>query len=839
MFKKSSILRVKIIGITLFVGVRIAAAQGNAGQIAVSYTKMPGAFPLSSPGIGVKLITDKADAEVLHIAAKCFSEDLQRVTGKPVDASAETIGASQYVIIAGTLGKSKLTDELAEKNPTIKAISGKWETFHIAIINNPYKGVKQALVVAGSDRRGTAFGLFELSRMIGVQPFYWWADIKPAHHGSLYLTAGKPIQQSPSVQYRGIFLNDEDFGLQPWAANNMDKDVKDIGPKTYARIFELLLRLKANYIWPAMHSCTKAFWYYKQNPIVAEKYAIVLGASHCEPMLRNNVFEWTENYENEYKTGPGHWRYDENKNQIFTYWNDRVKESKGNDAVYTVGMRGIHDGSMPGPPSIEAKTKLLEEVIADQRSMLKNVLPTTDHTAPQIFCPYKEVLDIYQAGLNLPDDITIAWADDNHGYIRQLSSPDEQKRSGKSGIYYHLSYWGSPEDYLWLSSVSPALISHEMSKAYQFGANKLWVFNVGDIKPAELETQFAMDLAWNVNQWPPQKAQQYLKKWASETFGQQFAGAISRIKAEYYRLAASAKPEHLHKIKFTTTEADQRLKDYEAIALQAAAIKKRIPANLQNAYFELIYYPVTGAYLMNKKFLCARKSIALANTGNTQALYYGQIAKDAYKQIQNITVTYNKMIAGGKWNGMMDWQPRKQDAFIMPEVATKAMLKTAVAKPAASTMPKANVQLDITKSYIIKNTDSTKITIVPGLGINGNGLTVLPYAIKQYAVSDIQQAPYVEYKIKLDAGKHNIWIKCLPTFRIYKGLNLRYAISVNNSDPQIINIGTDADTPVWAENVLRGYAQGMSTHQIIKDTESTIRIYMPDAGLVINQIEVN
>ena len=473
--------------ILFFVPIQVVAQKRS---LAVAEINSPQAFPLADAGKAASIYIDKKDAEVVAIAAEAFKEDINLLTGLSPEVLKNNQALSNYPIIMGTLGQSAYIDQLTKMGKiNASVLRGKWETFSISVIENPLKGVKRALVVAGSDRRGTAFGVFELSRRLGVSPLCWWADVKPATKKNLYVQAGQSIVQSPSVKYRGIFINDEDWGIQPWAAKMMDTDVKDIGPKTYTKIFELLLRLKANYIWPGMHPSTKAFYYYANNPVMADKYAIVLGSSHCEPMLRNNVFEWAENFEHEYGKKPGEWRYDLNKNEIEKYWIDRVVQAKNYESVYTVGMRGIHDGSMPGPKDKNEKVKLLGEVIADQRAILSKNTTQPVSSIPQIFCPYKEVLSLYQAGLKLPDDVTIVWADDNHGYIRQLSNPEEQKRSGGSGVYYHISYWGAPQDYLWLSSISPSLISYELTKAYQYKADRLWVVNVGDIKPAEMETR--------------------------------------------------------------------------------------------------------------------------------------------------------------------------------------------------------------------------------------------------------------------------------------------------------------------------------------------------------------
>jgi hypothetical protein len=823
---------------TIFLLLALISVNVTAQNIAVSNTTTTGAFALAKAKQAASIYIDKADAEVVSIAANCFSKDIQAVTGILPVVRSDRAPSSGFAVLAGTIGQSKLIDALIKNHRIdVTKVVGQWETFSISVVNNPLPNVKQALVVAGSDRRGTAFGLFELSRMIGVSPLVWWADVTPKHHDEIYITPGTSVVGPPSVKFRGIFINDEDWGMQPWAAKNMDKDIKDIGPNTYAHIFELLLRLKANYIWPAMHPCTKAFWYYKENPIVADRYAIALGASHCEPILRNNVFEWADNYETEFGQKPGEWRYDLNKKQIDNYWDVRAKESAKMDAVYTVGMRGIHDGSMPGPKDKKEKVKLLESVITNQREMLSKDIFKSSTDIPQIFCPYKEVLDLYQAGMKLPDDVTICWADDNHGYIRQVSNPTEQKRSGGSGVYYHLSYWGAPHDFLWLSSISPTLTSYEMSKAYQFGANKVWIFNVGDLKPAELEIQFAMDLAWDIKKWTPEKAYLVPKQWAAETFGAEFADPIAHIKTEYYRLAASAKPEHMDAVTFTFLEGAQRLKDYQKLRTEAELLSKMIPTNLQDAYYELILYPVKGACLMNEKIFYAKASVSLAKNGNSgeAALIDAKKATDAYNEIHVLTKKYNEEIAGGKWNGIMSDHPRDQKVFNMPEVATEQ----SIAPPANEAYVSFELDSQINMSHYTTGNLKPGIHIeqIRGLGINDAGLTVMPLVQKSY-IKDVKKAPYVDYKAVFRNGSAQITVKCLPTFRLYDGLGLRYAISVNGDEPQVVNIDTPADSKVWSANVLRGYSLGTTTHQVATNGEGTIRIYLLDPSVVLSQVKV-
>jgi hypothetical protein len=498
-------------------------------------------------------------------------------------------------------------------------------------------------------------------------------------------------------------------------------------------------------------------------------------------------------------------------------------------------MRGIHDGSMPGPDSLPLKVKLLEKVITDQRNMLSNFLGSRTET-PQIFCPYKEVLDIYREGLNLPDDITIVWSDDNHGYIRQLSNAEEQKRAGHSGIYYHLSYWGRPNDYLWLSSISPPLIAHEMQKAFQFGADRLWVFNVGDIKPAEAELQFSLDLAWDVKKWSSENSNEYSYFWAKETFGADLAKEISAIKNEYYLLASSGKPEHLFKLNFSDTEVINRLKLCKKLEQQVQLTKLKVPQRLKDAFFELIEYPVKGAVLMNRKILYAKLSLKLAKEGYTNALEYSEKAKLAYEQIISLTNTYNKEIAGGKWDGMMSWHPRDQQAFKMPKVA-KVSDVAKIKKEPNLTDPEIHI---LASDFKIHNKDDSKLVLIKGLGINETALTVQPIKNTIIKIDALKKAPYAEYSIKLKPGTYVINLKALPAFPINDDLAMGYAVAVNNEEPKIVNLKTVADTPQWDINVLRGYMSGETKHVISDNNSLTIiRIYFTSPGFVMSQLDIS
>ncbi len=810
--------------------------QGKANAIAVKDVSTQGSFPLVASGKAAQLVVDPNEEELISIVANAFSKDIELVT----DARPEVVNLIQkdnFPVIIGTLGKSSLINQLesAGKIQTTE-VKGKWETFCISVVNNPFEDVEQALIIYGSDPRGTAFGVFELSRMIGVSPLVWWADVTPKKRQELYITQGNSIFGPPSVQYRGLFINDEDWGMKPWAAQNMDTDIKDIGPRTYEKVFELILRLKSNYIWPAMHDCTKAFWYYKENPELARKYHIVLGSAHCEQMLRNNVDEWTNNFKLEYPgVTRGEWNWATNRNQITRYWADRVQESKDHDAIYTLGMRGIHDSGMPGYSNDNDKKNALKDIINVQRSMFQTYQGRPANEVPQIFCPYKEALTLYRLGIDLADDVTLLWSDDNYGYIRQLSNPQEQLRSGAGGVYYHFSYWGWPEDFLWLASTPPALTVFELMKAYQLNCKKIWLINVGDIKPQEYELQFAMDFAWNVNCINMEDANSYARQWSDETFGEGFADEIYDIKKEYYRLVSAGKPEHVSNTSYTTQEMERRLMSYDSLVNRVNELESKIPIELKDAYFQLITYQIEAAAAMDMKVLGARLSFEYGNQGRKdEALDMASRSIQAFQKIIALTNQYNHGISGGKWNGMMDYAPRALSKFYEEVVITSEQAKENTGIPAiADTMV-----IIPAGSYKSVNENGHKFLTMNGLGVEANALTVWPLNMTTYTASNIQSAPYAEYSVTVKKGSNTIDVRCLPTFPLYQELQLRFAASIDNGTPTFFNIKNEAESAAWASNILRGYANGVLTYESTTHKTITLRIYFPDAGLVVSSIHV-
>lgn len=634
-------------------------------------------FQIVTGKVKVSIVYDNGSAKLDSISANLLAEDIEKVTSYRPEVITDVSKAKGNIIVIGNIQSVLVQKLIGKQSPAYKKLLNKWECYAFKIIDKPRTGISKALVIAGSDARGTAYGVFTLSEKIGVSPWYWWADVPVKKQKELIINLPDFISSPPAVKYRGIFINDEDWGLQPWAAKTFEPETGDIGPKTYAKVFELLLRLKANLIWPAMHPSTKAFFHYPGNVKTAEDYQIVIGSSHAEPMLRNNVSEWNE------KT-MGAFNYLTNKEGVYKYWEDRVKESRGINAIYTLGMRGVHDSQMEGVKSTKDAVPLLERIIKDQRDLLSKYINKDVTAIPQAFTAYKEVLDIYDNGLKLPDDVTLVWPDDNYGYIQRLNNQEEKKRSGGSGVYYHASYWGRPHDYLWLSTTHPSLIREEMMKAYETGARRLWVLNVGDIKPAEYNIQEFLDMAYNPTPFEDSRyAKQHLLQWISNIFGKEKAAKIQSVLWEYYQLAFERRPEFMgwsqtEPITKTTytdynhfyygDEAQQRIDRYNTLEAEVKNLRKQIDPKAADAFFELVYYPVVGASEMNKKFLYRDKAFLYSKQNRLSAFEYAQLSKETYDEIVKETEYYNNNLANGKWKHIMSMKPRDLPVYQEPVI---------------------------------------------------------------------------------------------------------------------------------------------------------------------------
>lgn len=821
-------------------------------------------FPLILNATPAAIVTDPADFKVVQIAADLLAEDCGRVCGTraAVHHSCSDVQNHAAVFI-GTLGHSPLIDTLIQsQHLDVAAIRGQWESFLVATLSDPLPGVKHGLIIIGSDRRGTAFGVTTLAEAMGVSPWVWWADVPTRKRDTLYVLPGVHMQGPPSVKYRGLFINDEDWGLQPWAAKTCEPKetggVGDIGPKTYARVFELMLRLRANLCWPAMHPCTQAFNLYPQNKQVADDYAIVMGSSHCEPMLRNNITEWPQDRQQDFN-------YFTNAQGVQAYWKQRVKDNGCFENIYTLGMRGIHDSGLEGG-SIDDHVSMLKRIMSDQRAMIRELVDPDVARVPQIFCPYKEVLELYQNGAIPPEDVTLVWSDDNHGYLRQLSTPQEQQRPGGSGIYYHLSYWGRPHDYLWLSSISPALMWEELSKAYDHGARNLWIINTGDIKPTEINLTFALRLAYDISSYTLQTQSHFLRDFFAQTFGEDVADSAAAIMKQYHRLNFQRKPEHMgfntsqdpptpiQPTAFSDAEIAERLSAFDSLLAETAALYAHIPADARDAFYELVVYPVRGAAYLNQKLLYAdlnRRAAARGDVASAAAAAHGCI--EAYANIQSETDYYNNTLAGGKWKHMMCAAPRDRDVFAMPALAY-ADHKPAQPMPAPHRhSPPAPRQtpirfaevsgyVSIGAAHFSRRIDrgSAGWRVIDDLGRVGDSVAVYPTTTPSEPSAFATRAPALEYDFTLTTSTDRaaITVEAIPTHRINAQRGLRYAIAVDDQPPQIIDLDAAEFSPTWDANVLRSMASGRTHHALPAGTH-VLRIFMVDPGVVLNHILID
>ena len=782
-----------------------------AGAVNLALTHSPDAddFILVSNGIAGAIFTESGEDAAVRRAVGDLVEDFARVTGTKPEVENNFPNTEKISVLVGTLGKSEIIDRLAaEGKLETNGVSGAWESYVLQIVNNPAPGVARGLVIAGSDRRGTIYGIYQLSEMIGVSPWYWWADVPVKKNNLLALRGDFFKQLSPAVKYRGIFLNDEDWGLRPWAAKTLEPETGNIGPKTYAKIFELLLRLHANYLWPAMHPGTTAFNSFPDDAKIANEYGIVMGSSHCEQMLRDNVSEWDEKNNGEYN-------FVTNPDGVLKYWEQRVRENGKFENTYTVGMRGIHDGAMPGGGTQREKAARLETIITDQREMLARNINPNVAAVPQIFCPYKEVLPLYRLMKNLPDDITLVWPDDNYGYVRQFSNARERTRSGGAGVYYHASYWGAPRDYLWLCSTPPALIAEEMTKAYDYGASNVWMLNVGDLKPAELDMEFFLKLAWNPHSWNGTNTYDLLQKQIARDFGNEHTAEITSIMAEYYRLNFQRKLEHVGfptNNLFSANESEQRLAAWKNLSARTEAVKNKLPLEMRDSFFELVGYPVKAAAAMNEKWLAGSSSAAA--------------------EIHQLTKTYNEQTADGKWRNMMSDNPRKQVDLGVPKFF-------AAATDFSTATNTVIIEAEHASRFISgKDACWQKIS---GLGYNGEAISIFPttVAARETPEKILKESPCLEFKIDfLTAGDWKFTVRALPTFSVETGQPQRYAMALDDAPPKIISLplSQDEHNRVWQENVLRNAALTSSIQTIAKPGLHTLKIWMVDPGIVLDTI---
>lgn len=785
----------------------------------------------------------KSVSPVVTVALDMFVGDMQQVTGK----TPQKVSAKNAKIRILQLDKEKsLSKKLQRQGVPTDSLAIKKDAFCITISSD------NQLLVVGSDARGTAYGILELSRLAGVSPWIWWGDVTPMKKEQLSLPVDYTTFQSPSVEYRGIFLNDEDWSLQPWSWKTFEpSDIKGrMGARTYKEIFKLLMRLRANAIWPGMHGISTPFYCVPGAKEAADSCGIAIGTSHCEPLMRSNVGEWKVDERGEYN-------YMTNRESVQSYWIERLKEAGPYENFYTMGMRGIHDSGMEGVKTLQEKTDALQQVINDQRELLSKYVKKDVTKIPQSFVPYKEVLQIMENGLQVPEDITLIWCDDNYGYMTRLSDEQQQKRSGGAGVYYHLSYWGRPHDYMWLCTTQPGLVYSEMKQAYDHNARRFWVVNVHDLKPAAYDLELFLDMAWNIQSVSPSTLNKHHENWLCREFGYEAGRKLLPAMLEFYRLCGIRKPEfmgwnqvELDKKKYSRGwspvintefsltefggELDRYLESYEAIKTILTEIEPTIPRERKDAFFAQIKYPVFGAAAMSRKMLEAQRARSTFPgncdttlwTRETQLMTACAKSIEAYREIRSLTDYYNNDLAGGKWKYSMCHNPRDLYVFYPPTLPVW-LTDQEVKKYVSNSNPKsASLQEAATDSCIVSNAchyskASSQATPIQSLGHSMNAVS-LP---KGSSITFEFNSPW--------EGEALLRTAVIPTQPNDKG-DIRFSVSIDGEAPQVCSFKEGFRTESWKQNVLRGQAIRNTKHTLTKGNH-TLTITALDNHVIIDQ----
>ncbi|WP_367129644.1 glycosyl hydrolase 115 family protein [Saccharothrix sp. HUAS TT1] len=634
----------------------------------------PGRFPLVSRGRAATLVVSDADHPGVRRVVGDLRDDLERVTGVRPEVSPTARGD---VVVVGTVGRSPLIDAMVERGALdVSSVEGRWETSLQQVVHHPLPGVERAFVIAGSDQRGAIFGAYDVSREIGVSPWHWWADVPPAHRAELHVLPGRHGQGTPAVKYRGFFVNDENPALGAWAPRYFGEGRAPGHPDGfnrhfYARVFETLLRLKANYLWPAVWG--RAFA--EDDPLnhaTAQEYGVVVGTSHEGPMMRG-IEEWNRHAEagvGDPYGGNGEWSFRRNREAVERYWVDGVRRMKdeGFEGVVTLGMRGNGDVGLPDGDGIE----LMRDILASQREILAREGLSG---VPQVQTLYKEVQRYWDQGLRPPADVTVVFCDDNWGNLRKLPAPDLEPRPGGYGLYYHFDYVGGGRSYKWVDTSPLPNVWDQLHQSYEYGVDRLWVVNAGDVKGNELPLQFFLDYAWDPRRWPVERLGEWEERFAAQNFGPAAAGGIAAVLHEYGALQSVRKPELLNRravvgdgldvvnddrsSPFSLTdyrEIERVTERWRLLADEAERIRGALPPSTQDAYFQLVHYPVKATANLYALRLAEFTNLHHAAQGRASANGLADATDARFADDRALSAHYDA-VAGGKWRGFQS-QPK-------------------------------------------------------------------------------------------------------------------------------------------------------------------------------------
>lgn len=695
------------------------------------------------------IIVDDNDWLGVIRAARDLGDDVRKVTGKTaevmtVDSKAEV---GQGHIVVGTIGKSRLIDKLVKrKKIDVKAVRGQWESYLIDVVDNN-------LIIAGSDKRGTIYGIYDISQRIGVSPWYWWADIPVKHQDVLVYDGGRFVQPSPKVKYRGIFINDEWPSFGTWCNNQFG----GVNSKIYSKMFELLLRLKANYLWPAMWD-SRFNEDDPESPRLADEYGIVMGTSHHEPMMRAHK-EYVYR-----KDSVGPWDYSVNKERLDRFFREGIERNRHYENLVTIGMRGDGDVAM-GKGDDADNMKTLRQVIEGQRRIIKDAYGKADGV-PQLWAIFTEVQRYYDAGFTVPDDVTLLLCDNNWGYIRRKGRDFERRRKGGLGLYYHIDMNGGPWNDRWVNTTTLPKLREQLHLAYASGIDRIWIINVGDLKPKEVPIDFIMHYAWNPDSVRPGDEQAYLEDFTRRAFGERFAKETADIIAKYSKYNLWRKAEAQVPGIFNMEEMLRTSHLWQSLVLRCEALKEQIPAEAQAAFYQLVYYPAVASAGVAEIYNCA-------TMGDSLAVNY-LMEKD-----QRLTDYYNNRLAGGKWRGMMLDNHIGYTQWFIPERNFHPM--TLGYKVKHNFRPSSD-----TKEYTIPAYEYTRKDdhwqFLPDLG-RGKGCM----GIDDVMMPSVEAGgPTLEYEVELTA-EGRVAIGILPTQDIMPARGLRLGVQLDDQPMQVLD----------------------------------------------------
>ncbi|HEX6848210.1 MAG TPA: glycosyl hydrolase 115 family protein [Chitinophagaceae bacterium] len=809
--------------------------KGNT-QLVVE-NKTTNSFSLSKAVIYV----DPNDFPLVIKSAELLQQDIEMVTGRKIPIINKL--SSSSAIIIGSIQKSAgISQLIKQKKISVNTITKKWEAYSI-------HSLRDHVVIAGSDRRGTAYGVFEFSKQIGVSPWYWWADVPVKKKPEIFIKANTSLNDAPKVKYRGIFINDEAPALSGWTKEKFG----GFNHKFYEKVFELILRLKGNYLWPAMWG--NAFYYDDSlNIKSADEYGIVIGTSHHEPLMRAHE-EW------KYFGKGRRWNYDSTEAGLKEYWKGGMQRA-WNEKIVSVGMRGDGDE----PMSRQTATALLERIVKDQRQIIEEVTGKPASETPQLWALYKEVQDYYDKGMRVPGDVTLLLCDDNWGNIRKLPKLTDPPRKGGYGIYYHFDYVGGPRNYKWINTNNIARVWEQMHMAYEYGVKQIWIVNVGDIKPMEFPISFFLDYAWDPSDWNEDNLREYYTRWSADQFGKTHAKAIGEVICKYSQYSARRKPELLDANTYHLRnyyEANVVASEWYDLLKKAEHINNDLPPEYKDAYFQLVLHPVRAYSNLNSLYFNVAQNREAYKKKDAEADRYANTVKFLYEQDSLITLDYHQL-NNGKWNHMMSqthigytyWQqpPRQK----MPEVKyvpgdsvenwiPELLLKLDTARDSIPDNQKGSVfyeeqnyvSIEAAHSSRLINTNKIQWKVIPDIGRTGDGITSFP------VTADIQKpgnnSPHIEYDFytySKDSLKLNAYFS--PTLNYHNTEEgLQYAISIDDETPQIISINKEdrnTGTGIWNKWVAENIIIKTSRHNILKPGKHIVKYWVVNPGVVLQKL---